>query len=146
MSQQDLQQSIANLIIQITQLLQSTQPLLAQGGAAPPAAATASQPVTLVLTLGTTNPDQLIDFSTRSGQALYDAGRAKLMDEEHEKFDLKVIQVVRFQEMLQSRSETMGWANLYQVISMYQVNERNYDLISEYGGIPHDAIKDQSRV
>jgi hypothetical protein len=88
----------------------------------------------------------LIDHSTRTGQSLYDTGRAKLMDDEAKKFDLKVTQVVRFQEMLRSRSEIMGWTNLSQGITTYLVNGRSYDLISEYGQIPYDAIKTQSEV
>ena len=92
----------------MTQLLQAIQPLLVGAIVAPPVAATTSQPVTLALSPGTTNPDQLIDYSTCMGQALYDTGRAKLMDDESEKFDLKVTQVVRFQEMLHKRSEVMG--------------------------------------
>ena len=102
--------------------------------------------MTFVLSPGTTSPDQLIDFSTRMGQALFDAGRAKLMDDQSEKFDLKVTQVVRFQETLQSRSEVMGWTNPSQGITTYQVNARNYELISEYGQVPYDVIKDQSEV
>ena len=141
MSQQDLQQSIANLNNQMTQLLQAIQPLLAGAVVAPPVAATAAQPVTFALSPGTTNPDQLIDFSTRTGQALYDTGRAKLMDDESEKFDLKVTQVVRFQEMLRTRSAVMGWTNPSQGITTYQINGRNCDLISEYGQISYDAIK-----
>ncbi len=146
MSQQDLLQSIANLNNQMTQLLQAIQPLLAGAVVAPPVAATAAQPVTFALSPGTTNPDQLIDFSTRTGQALYDTGRAKLMDDESEKFDLKVTQVVRFQEMLRTRSEVMRWTNPSQGITTYQVDGRNYDLISEYGQITYDAIKTQSEV
>ena len=68
------------------------------------------------------------------------------MDDESKKFDLKVTQVVRFQEMLRARSEVMGWTNSFQGITIYQVNGRNYDLISEYGQIPYDAIKTQSEV
>jgi hypothetical protein len=69
-----------------------------------------------------------------------------LIDDESEKFDLKVAQVVRFQEMLRSRSEVMGWTNPSQGITTYQVNGRNYNLISEYGQVPYDVIKDQSEV
>ena len=82
MSQQDLQQSIANLNNQMTQLLQVIQPLLAGAAVAPPVAANAPQLVIFALSPGTTNPDLLIDFSTRTGQALYDTGRAKLIDDE----------------------------------------------------------------
>ena len=148
MSQQDLQQSIANLNNQMTRLLQAIKPLLAGAAVALPVAASAPQPVTFALSPGTTNPnpDQLIDFSTHTGQALYDTGRAKLMDDESKKFDLKVTQVVRFQEMLHARSEVMGWTNPSQGITTYQVDGRNCDLISEYGQIPHDAIKTQSEV
>ena len=105
---EDLQNSITNLNDQMTALLAAIQPLLA-GAAVPPAAPTpgavpAPAPtVIFALTPGTTNPEQLIDYSTRTGQTLYDNGKSKLMDDESEKFDLKVTQVVRFQEMLLAR-------------------------------------------
>ena len=69
-------------------------------------------------------------------QALYDSGTTKLIDNESEKFDLKVTQVVKLQEMLWSRKETIGWTNLSQEITTHQVIVRNYDLISEYGQVP----------
>jgi hypothetical protein len=86
-------------------LLAAIQPLLAGAAAAPavivPGAATAPVPtVTFALSPGTTNPDQLIGYSSQTGQTLHDTGKSKLMDDEGEKFDLKVTQVVRFQEML----------------------------------------------
>jgi hypothetical protein len=79
---QDLQQSITNLNNQMTQLLRAIQTLAAAApaGAIPPAqAATTTTAVTFALSPGTTNPDQLIDYSTRTGQALYDTGKSKLM-------------------------------------------------------------------
>jgi hypothetical protein len=56
--------------------------------------------VTFTLTPGNVNHDQLIDISTHMRQALYDSGTTKLIDNESEKFDLKVTQVVKLQEML----------------------------------------------
>ena len=141
MSQQDLQQSIANLNNQMTQLLQAIQPLLAGAGAAPPVATTTPQPVIFILSPGTTYSDQLTEFFTCTAQSLYDAGRAKLMDDESERFNLNVSQVVRFQEMLHFKSQVMGWTNQTQEIVKYQVNGRNYDLISEYGQFPFDVTK-----
>jgi hypothetical protein len=67
------------------------------------------------------------------------------MDDEGEKFDLKVTQVVRFQEMLQARCEMMGWTNPSQGIVTYHVAGRDMNLISEYGQIPYDTIRDQSQ-
>ena len=64
-----------------------------------------------VLSQGTTKSHQIIYCSTQSGHAFYDARRTTLKDNEAEKFDLNVTQAVRFQEMLQSRSEIMGWIN-----------------------------------
>ena len=90
----------------MTQLLQTIQPLLAGAGISSPVAAAAPQPVIFVLSQETTNPDQLIDFSTHKGQALFNAGGAKL-DDALERFYVKVSKVVRFQEMLQSRSQVM---------------------------------------
>ncbi len=146
----DLRESITNLNEQMTALLAAIQPLLA-GAAAPPGAApvppaaAAPPAVAFALSPGTTNPDQLIDYSTRTGQTLYDTGKSKLMDDEEDKFDLKVTQVVRFQEMLQARSEIMGWTNPAQGIITYQVAGRNMNLISEYGQIPYDDLKLQSQ-
>ena len=145
----DLRDSITNLNEQMTALLAAIQPLLA-GAAAPPgaapvpAAAAAPAAVTFALSPGTTNPDHLIDYSTCTGQSLYDTGKSKLMDDEEEKFDLKVTQVVRFQEMLQARSDIMGWSNPAQGIVTYQVAGRNMNLISEYEQIPYDDLKLQS--
>ncbi len=112
----DLRESITNLNEQMTALLAAIQPLLAGAaeplGALPVQIPAAAPPaITFALSPGTTNPDQLIDYSTRTGQSLYDTGKAKLMDDEEDKFDLKVTQVVRFQEILQARSEIMGWTN-----------------------------------
>ena len=146
----ELRDSITNLNEQMTALLAAIQPLLAGAappGAAPvPAAAAAPLAVTFALSPGTTNPDQLIDYSTRTGQTLYDTGKSKLMDNEEEKFDLKVTQVVRFQEMLQARSEIMGWTNPAQGIVTYQIAGRDMNLISEYGQIPYDKLKAQSKI
>ena len=66
------------------------------------------------------------------------------MDAEEDKFDLKVTQVVRFQEMLQARSDIMGWTDPSQGIITYQVNGRATNLISEYGQIPYEELKTQS--
>ena len=145
----DLRESITNLNEQMTALLAAIQPLLAGAapppGAAPVAAAAAPAAVPFALSPGTTNPDQLIDYSTRTGQGLYDTGKSKLMDDEEDKFDLKVTQVVRFQEMLQARSEIMGWTNPAQGIVTYQVAGRDMNLISEYRQIPYDGLKLQSQ-
>ena len=147
----DLRESITNLNEQMTALLAAIQPLLASVAAppsaapVPAAAATLTPAVAFALSPGTTNPDQLIDYSTRTGQSLYDTGKSKLMDDEEDKFDLKVTQVVRFQEMLQARSEIMGWTNPAQGIVTYQVAGRDMNLISEYGQIPYDALKLQSQ-
>ena len=107
----DLRDSITNLNAQMTALLAAIQPFLAantpdaaQGRPAP----AVQNAVTFALSPGTTNPDPLIDYSNRTGQSLYDTGKSKLMDNEEEKFDLKVTQVVRFQEMMQARCEIMG--------------------------------------
>ncbi len=120
----------------MTALLAAIQPLLAGAAAAPGAApilaaATVPPAVTFALSPGTTNPDQLIDCSTHTGQRLYDTGKSKLMDDEEEKFDPKATQVVRFQEMLQSKSEIMGCMNPAQGIVTYQVARWDMNLISE---------------
>jgi hypothetical protein len=74
----DLRDRITNLNTQMTALLAVIQPLLAanapdaaQGQPAP----AALNAVTFALSPGTTNPDQLIDYSNRTGQSLYDTGK-----------------------------------------------------------------------
>jgi hypothetical protein len=66
------------------------------------------------------------------------------MDDEEDRFDLKITQVVRFQEMLQARCQVMGWTDPSQGITTYQIAGRDMNLISEYGQIPYDEIKTQS--
>ena len=68
------------------------------------------------------------------------------MDDEEVKFDHKVTQVVRFQEMLQARSEIMGWMNPAQGIMTYQVAGQDMNLILECGQIPYNELKLQSEV
>jgi hypothetical protein len=69
------------------------------------------------------------------GQSLYNTGKAKLMDDKEDKFDLKVM---RFHEMLQARSEIMDWANPMQGIITYQIARRDMNLILEYGQMPYN--------
>lgn len=65
---QDLQESITDFINQMAQLLQAIQPLLDAACTILPAVATmASVTATFALSPGATNPDQLIDYSTRTG-------------------------------------------------------------------------------
>ncbi len=68
-------------------LLATIQPLLAGAAATSnavpiPASATVLPAVTFALSPGTTNSDKLIDYSTHTGQNLYDTGKSKLMDDE----------------------------------------------------------------
>jgi hypothetical protein len=58
------------------------------------------------------------------------------MDDEEDKFDLKVTQVVRFQEMLQARSETNPAQG---IVTSYQDGGQDINLILEYGQIQHNA-------
>ena len=87
MLQHDLQQSMSNINNQMNQLPQTIKPLLVQACATPPAVAVALQPVSFALTPGITNPDQLMDISNWTAQALYNASKAKLMDDESKKYD-----------------------------------------------------------
>ncbi len=83
----DLRESITNLNEQMMALLAAIQPLLASAATppsaapVPAAAATVTPAVAFVLSPGTTNTDQLIDYSTCTGQSLYDTGKSKLMDD-----------------------------------------------------------------
>lgn len=96
MSQQDLQQGIATLINQITQLLQAIQTLCARASVTPPVTATTPQSCDICPLSSNYQSWQIDWFFTHTGKALYDTGRTKLMDDESDKVDLKVTYVVRF--------------------------------------------------
>ena len=65
--------------MQCLQVIQTLAAAAPAGNNVPVPVAPAATSVTFALSPGPTYPDQLIDFSTQTGQALYENGKAKLM-------------------------------------------------------------------
>ena len=82
--------SNAELAQQIAQLAQVVTNLAAAVQAGNPAAGTAPTPVNFATSPGTADVDQLIDYSTKRGSALYEQGVRELASP----FDLKSEQCV----------------------------------------------------
>jgi hypothetical protein len=132
----DVNQAVADLTLQMNNLINALQPILT--GAAPaPAASFATTP-------GTHNVTSIIDYSTRTGTALYQEGSKSLYNED-EKFDLKANKATSFLKKMQARAKKMGWDNETQGITTYQVDGQPVDLIEHYGRIEMSAIRDQSK-
>jgi hypothetical protein len=135
----DLNASITALNQQMTALLAALQPILT--GTAPAPAAPAA---TFATTPGTHQATAIIDYSTRTGTALYEQASESLYEDE-EKFDLQNEKAPAFVREVKARAEKMGWTNDTQGITTYQVDGENVDLIENYGLIPMNEIQDQSK-
>lgn len=88
---EELRDSLANLNNQVAVLTQALTALTNAAAAPPapvPAVPAAPAAVTFATTPGTTNQDDLIDYSTRYGAALYEYGAKGLYEKDEEKFDL----------------------------------------------------------
>lgn len=134
--------AIANLNNQMATLVNAIQPLLqaANANANAPAAAA----VTFATTPGTYSVTDLIDYSTRTGTNLYEQGIKSLYEDE-EKFGLQNEKAPAFMREVKARVNKMGWNNATQGITTYQIDGEDVDLIENYGIIPMNEIRDQSK-
>jgi hypothetical protein len=117
----DLNASITNLNQQMAVLIQALQPILT--GNAPAAAPT---PATFATTPGTLTVADIIDYSTRTGIALYEQG-IKSLDEDEEKFNLQNEKAPAFIRDVELRVEKMGWDHNVQGITTYLVDNERVD-------------------
>jgi hypothetical protein len=132
----DVNQAVADLATQMNNLINALQPILT--GTAPAAT------TTFATTPGTHNVTSIIDYSTRTGTALYEEGIKSLYDDK-EKFDLQNDKATGFIDRVKARAKKMGWDNEIQGITTYQVNGRTVDLIKQYGLIDITEIHVQSQ-
>jgi hypothetical protein len=132
----DLNQAVADLTAQMTQLINALQPILTGTAPAPTA--------TFAATPGTHNKADIIDYSTRTGTALYEQGIKSLYEDE-EKFNLQNDKAPALIREVKARVEKMGWNDATQGITTYLVNGNSVDLVENYGLIPMNEIKDQSK-
>jgi hypothetical protein len=139
MTDRTLQESIANLNDRMNALLQALQPILAQAANQPaPAAAT------FATTPGTNKVEEIIDYSTRYGAALYEEGSKGLYSDDEDKFNLDNAKAISFIRDVQARVKKMGWNNSNQGITHYNANGSTYDLIEDYGRIDIKEIQAQA--
>lgn len=132
----DLNDAVAELTANLNALIVALQPILT--GTAP------LPTVTFANTPGTFKATELIDYSSRTGTALYQDGVRSLYDDET-KFDLNNERVMNFIDKVKARAEKMGWNNATQGITTYQVDGQDVDLIEHYGLIDITEIQDQSK-
>ena len=132
----DLNAAIANLNQQMADLLAALQPILTGTAPAPTA--------TFATTPGTHSIADIIDYSTRTGTALYEQGIKSLYEDE-ERFNLQNEKAPAFIREVKLRVEKMGWNDANQGITTYQVDGNNGDLIKNYGLIPMSEIATQSK-
>jgi len=123
---QQQQQTIANLTAQLNQLANQIQ---AQQNQAPPAQV--APPVTFAVTPGQHAVDQIIDYATKSGAALYEAGSKTLTT----KFDMKPESTLVFITELKHRAREAGWDQGVHQIMQFEENGINKKLLTQYGQI-----------
>ena len=137
MAERTLQESITNLNDRMNDLLQAIQPILAQVANPPETATFATTP-------GKSKVEQIIDYSTRYGAALYEEGSKGLYSEDDEdKFNLENAKAIPFMREVNARVKKMGWNDINQGITHFNVNGSTYDLIEDYGRIDIKEIQTQ---
>ena len=127
----DLNAAIANLNQQMADLLAALQPILTGTAPAPTA--------TFATTPGTHSIADIIDYSTRTGTALYEQGIKSLYEDE-ERFNLQNEKAPAFIREVKLTVEKMGWNDANQGITTYQADGNNVDLIKNYGLISMSEI------
>jgi hypothetical protein len=109
----NLNASITNLNQQMAALIQALQLILT--GNAP---AAAPNPATFATTPGTHTVADIIDYSARTGTALYEQGIKSLYEDE-EKFNPQNEKAHAFIPDVKLRVENMGWDHDVQGITTY---------------------------
>jgi len=141
------QQNINDLLAAIEQLVQGNQALvtaLQAQAAAPAAGAPAPLPPPLPVIAqfaeapALANVDAILDYSTKQGVAIFDAGCASLPT----KYDLGQSGLVVFVRELQDRARTQGWSAGMQNITRYlNADGVEIDIITAYGLIDSHTLK-----
>ena len=139
------QQNINDLLAAIQQLVQGNQALVtALQAAAPAGGAPAPLPpqppaaVQFAEAPALANVDAILDYSTKQGVAIFDAGCASLPT----KYNLGQAGLVVFVRELQDRARTQGWSAGAQNITRYRNSDGvEIDIITAYGLIDDRTLK-----
>jgi len=134
----------------LDELLALVQPLQAQVTAltaAPPIAAAppAPTPVVFADTPNVLEVDEVIDYSTKRGSAIYEKGIQALDDKAlTDGFAMTQSQTVVFTEALQNKCTQMGWnQGIKQITSFINREGKAVDIIKNYGQIDEAMLKQQ---
>ena len=139
------QENINDLLAAIQQLVQGNQALVtALQAAAPAGGAPAPLPpqppaaVQFAEAPALANVDAILDYSTKQGVAIFDAGCASLPT----KYNLRQAGLVVFVRELQDRARTQGWSAGAQNITRYLNSDGvEVDIITAYGLIDDRTLK-----
>jgi hypothetical protein len=133
---QELQALIHALQVQV-QALQNVAPAIQ---AAPAAAAT---PVVFADTPQTLGVDDLIDYSTKRGQLIYEQGCKELDDKALTSgFNMIPNETVVFVEAFQCHADTMGWTKgTKQITTFTNRDGKSIDIIKNYSQINETMLK-----
>lgn len=102
-------------------------------GQAPP-----QQAAAFGLTPGRTNPDDIIDYSTKVGIAIWDKATAALNND----FDVESSQVQQLIEDLSARANAAGWnEGNGDIITIPDIAGNNHNLITNYGQLTRTEIR-----
>ena len=139
----ELAQQVADLTNLVTNLTNAVATIVPAVGAPPGGAGTATgtaPTATFAKSPGLADVDQLIDYKTKRGTALFEQGSKALATP----FDLKQDQIVIFEKELEDRASVMGWNEGTQNITVFKnAANNNIDIIREYGQIDETTLKNE---
>jgi hypothetical protein len=140
MANQPIVQELQALITTLQAQLQALQIAAPTVQAAPAAAATQVVFANMPQTPGV---DDLIDYSTKRGQLIYDHGCAALNDKALTNgFNMIPNETVVFVEALQRHADSMGWTKgTKQITTFTNCDGKSIDIIKNYGQIDEAMLK-----
>ena len=136
--------TVQELLALIQQLQERIDTLTAEP-AAPAAAQAAAAPVIFADTPNTLEVEDVIDYKTKHGAAIYERGCQALDDKAlTEGFSLSINQSVVFVEAMHQKASQMGWnQGSKQITSFTNRDGKTIDIIKEYGQIDEATLKTQ---
>ena len=139
----------APTVEELLALIQTLQGQVAALSAAPPAPVAAAPapvaPVVFADTPSTLGVDDIIDYKTKQGNAIFERGCSALDDKAlTDGFSMSISQSVVFVEALQRKCSLMGWnQGTKQITSFINKDGKTVDIIKQYGQIDEVTLKAQ---
>ncbi len=132
-------------LLALVQTLQGQVAALTAAAAAAPAPVAVPAPVAFADTPNVLEVNDLIDYSTNRGSAIYEKGIQALDDKAlTDGFSMTQAQTVVFIKALQNKCTQMGWnQGTKQIISFIIREGKTVDIIKNYGQIDEVMLKQQ---